>query len=295
MKHKACKKCAASVGTVNILGNILMILIKGYLGVVGRSKGLIADAIHSSADLLATIVMIIGLRISDQEEDEKYPYGYGMAEYLVGIVIYLFLFVIACYIIYNGVVVIMSGREIKPCLSAAWGAIFSIIVNELMFRQSICAGTQINSHSMVAKAWESRSDVYSSIAVLIGIVGSKMGFHFMDPLAAIIVGVIILKICIEMVADSISKLMDQAPDEDVLEAAHKALTGLKNVVGIKNVHAREIGRSVEFKIELNVPAKMSVSQGEAIKREAKKVMADLMERKSIVRVMLCPVDELVKT
>ncbi len=71
MKYKTCEKCAQSVGTVNVIGNILMILIKGYMGVVGGSKGLIADAIHSSADLLATIVMILGLKISGREKDEK--------------------------------------------------------------------------------------------------------------------------------------------------------------------------------------------------------------------------------
>ena len=92
MKHAACKKCAQKVGVVNIIGNILMVCIKGYMGVAGRSKGLIADAIHSSADLLATIVMIIGLRISDKKTDTKHPYGYGKAEYIVSIVIYLFLF-----------------------------------------------------------------------------------------------------------------------------------------------------------------------------------------------------------
>jgi len=92
MKYTACEKCATSVGTINIIGNILMIFLKAYLGVVGRSKGMIADAIHSCADLLATIVMIIGMRISGKEANEKYPYGYGKAEYVVAVIIYLFLF-----------------------------------------------------------------------------------------------------------------------------------------------------------------------------------------------------------
>ena len=98
MKYKSCAKCAKSVGTVNIIGNILMILIKGYLGVVGRSKGLIADAIHSSADLLATIIMVIGMRISEKEKNDEYPYGFGKAEYIVSIVIYLFLFFVGSFV-----------------------------------------------------------------------------------------------------------------------------------------------------------------------------------------------------
>jgi cation diffusion facilitator family transporter len=169
---------------------------------------------------------------------------------------------------------------------AVWGAIFSIAINELMFRQSICAGTQMNSPSMVAKAWESRTDVYSSIAVLVGILGAKMGFYFMDPLAAIAVGVIILRICIEMIRESTLKLMDKAPEEDVINLVSKTLSGLKNISGVKDICAREIGRAMEFEVGLFVPAKTSVSQGETIKNEAKRAVAGLFDHKTIVNVLL---------
>ncbi len=263
-----------------------MIIVKGYMGVVGRSTGLIADAIHSSADLLATIIMIIGLNISDREQDDQYPYGYGKAEYIVAIIIYIFLFIVGIYIIYHGLLVIIEGREIRPCLSAAWGAIFSIAINELMFRQSVCAGTQINSPSMVAKAWESRSDVYSSVAVLIGIIGAKMGFHFMDPLAAIAVGGIILKICAEMVKESACQLMDQAPDEEIIDNIAKNLEKVNNIFGIKNIRGREIGRILEFDISLNVPEYLTVSQGEQIKKDAIEAVRSSMDRKTVVYVKL---------
>ncbi len=288
MKHATCEKCARSVGKVNVVGNILMILIKGYLGVVGGSKGLIADAIHSSADLLATIIMIIGLGISGKERNKQYPYGFGKAEYLVAVVIYLFLFVIGSYILLDGTRAILEGRKVVPCLSAAWGAIFSIAINELMFRQSVCAGSQINSPSIVAKAWESRSDVLSSIAVLIGILGAKMGFHFMDPLAAIAVGVIIIRICILQVKGAMLNLMDKEP-EQVLEGAKEALAGVRNVTEIKGIKAREIGQNVEVEVSLDVPRDITVSQGEKIKDEVKKALRKAFDRKSTINVRLFPV------
>jgi len=289
MKYKACEICANSVGKVNIAGNILMILIKGYMGIVGRSTALIADAIHSSADLLATIVMIIGMNISEKEKDDKYPYGYGKAEYLVAILIYIFLFFVGSYIVYHAVIAIIEGRQIRPCLTAVWGAIFSIIINELMFRQSVCAGTQINSPSMVAKAWESRSDVYSSFAVVIGIIGAKMGFHFMDPMAAIMVGVIIIKICYEMIRESCLKLMDQAPEDDVIENVNNALLKLKNISSIKEILAREIGRYLEFEVGLNVDSNITVDQGESIKKQAKQILKKSIDRKSNINIKLYPV------
>jgi cation diffusion facilitator family transporter len=286
MKYRACRKCADSVGAVNVVGNILMILIKGYMGVVGQSRGLIADAVHSCADLLATLVMIIGLKLSDREEDADYPYGYGKIEYIVSIIIYLFLMVIAIFIIYEGIVSIVQGRKVIICWSAAWGAIIAIVINELMFRQSVCAGKQINSPSMVAKAWESRSDVYASIAVLIGIIGAKLGFHFMDPLAAAVVGVIIIKICIEYIKESSLNLLDKAPEEEILVNAKKALSTVETVRGIKNIFARELGQYMEFETELYVSAETSVSQCETVKKDVKQAIADSIDRKTIVKVRL---------
>ncbi len=288
MKHKACEKCVASVGTVNVIGNILMIAVKGYMGVVGRSKGLIADAIHSSADLLATIIMIVGMRISEKEKNERYPHGYGKAEYIVAILIYLFLFIVGGYIVMNGVMSIITGRFAEPCISAAWGAIFSIAINELMFRQSICAGTQISSPSMVAKAWETRSDVYSSIAVLIGIIGAKLGFEFMDPLAAVFVGAIILKICFEMVSESTANLMDRAVDEEFVDKIRSALEAIPDISGVGQLFAREFGRYLEFDVELSVPRDFTVAAGEKIKAEAEAIVRDLAQRKSIVKIRLTP-------
>lgn len=291
MKYKACEKCAASVGAVNVVGNIMMIALKGYMGVVGGSKGLIADAIHSCADLLATIVMIIGMKISGQESDERYPYGYGKAEYIVAILIYILLFGIAGYIFYDGLVAIVANRHVVPCTIALWGAIFSIFINELMFRQSVCAGSQINSPSMIAKAWESRTDVYSSIAVVIGIIGAKMGFHFMDPLAAVIVGLLIFKICIEMTKESILNLLDKTPEGvDLRELRVKLLAKLDDTaIDIRNIMAREMGGIFEFNIEVEVPDCLTVSEGELIKEHIRKTVAGLVERKSRVKILLKPV------
>ena len=286
VKHKNCEACAGTVGKANVIGNILMIAIKGYMGVVGGSKGLIADAIHSSADLLATIVMIIGLKISDREEDERYPYGYGKAEYIVSVVIYLFLFVIGVYIIYEGIMAIVTGKITIPCLSAVWGAVFSILINELMFRHTVCAGSHNNSPAMVAKAWESRSDVYSSMAVLIGIVGAKFGFHWMDPLAAAIVGVVILKVCIEMLADAVSHLMDKAYDGEELDEVQKGIEGMAGVNGIKNIIAREMGKRLEFEVDLLVPEDITVSTAEKIKIEVQEAVKNLLSRKSTIKVRL---------
>ncbi|HIJ79400.1 MAG: cation diffusion facilitator family transporter [Desulfobulbaceae bacterium] len=290
VKYKACDNCFQAVGKVNIVGNIFMIVLKGFLGVVGGSKGLIADAIHSCADLLATIVMIIGIKISGQEKNERYPYGYGKAEHIVAIVICLFLYVIAAYILYDGVMTIVEGRMVIPCTVAVWGAVFSILINELMFRQALCAGTKANSPSMVAKAWESRTDVYSSIAVVFGVIGAKMGFHFMDPLAAVVVGLMIFRMCFEMTQEAALALLDKAPEE----ASRVALLDRFNTliediaVEIRDVKVRELGAILDFVVEVKVPDCITVQEGEKIKQLIAERVAGQQERESVLTVRLYP-------
>jgi len=286
MKYRACKECAQSVGLVNIAGNIMMIVIKAYLGIVGGSKGLIADAVHSVADLLATFVMIMGMRLSAREPDERYPEGYGKSEYMVAICIYIFLFVIGLYIMHDGFMTIIEKRIIHPCWFALWGAIFAIAINELMFRQSACAGQQISSPSMVAKAWESRSDVYASIAVLIGIMGAMMGFSFMDPLAAFVVGVVIIKLCIHSIYESVLKLLDQAPEKETLDQILDAMGAVAQVLEVGKVVARDLGPILDMKINLGVPAALGVVAGETVKEEAKAAIRKAFTRQTRITVHL---------
>jgi len=288
MKYKACESCARSVGLVNVAGNIMMIVIKAYLGVVGGSMGLIADAVHSVADLLATFVMMFGLKLSAKEPNERYPDGFGKSEYMIAICIYIFLFCIGLFIMHDGYITIVEKRPVHPCWFALWGAFFAIAINELMFRQSVCAGNQLNSPSMIAKAWESRSDVYASIAVLIGIIGAMMGYSFMDPLAAFIVGVIILKLCIESIYESVLKLIDQVPEGEFAEEIGKAVDGVESVVSVGKVLARELGPVLELKVWLNVPGGLSVAQGEAVKANAEAAIRKTITRTARITIKLSP-------
>jgi len=142
MRYAACEKCAHSVGTVNVLGNVFLMVIKAYLGIVGRSTALIADAIHSGADLIASMMLVLGLRISRKPSNNRYPWGYGKVEFLVAIVIYTSLICAGFIIFIDALECIVNNEEVNPSAIALVGALLSIVVNELMYRQSICAGNR---------------------------------------------------------------------------------------------------------------------------------------------------------
>ncbi|MBF0205534.1 MAG: cation transporter [Oligoflexia bacterium] len=277
MKHKACDKCINSLGWINVGGNSFIALVKVYLGVVGGSKALFADGIHSFGDVTGSMTMLLGLKIAKKNANEKYPYGHGKFEYVAACIIYTLLFFVGIYILIDAIHAIFNRHPVNPDMVTIIGALISLAANELMYRQSICAGNQLSSPSMIANAHEKRAEVWSSLAVLIGIVGSKLGFHFFDPLAALVVSFFIFNICATMIYQSVKSLMDcPLPAEDqkmILEEMAK-FTELK----VKKLRTREIGQEISVEIESIVAPNSLLENLDAIKEQIKKGIREKIGR-----------------
>jgi cation diffusion facilitator family transporter len=287
-RYQACEACAASVGTINIAICLLMMLLKGYLGIVGGSRALLADAIHSSADLLSAMMMVFGLRIAGRPADERYSYGYGKIEYLMSILIYALLFCVGVIIIIEALFCIIHQERVDPSAATFGGALISIIVCELMFRQGVCAGTQLNSPSMVANAWEKRTDAITSIAVLFGILGAKLGFPFLDPLAAIVVGGFILKFSVGMLSSSVKQLLDRALAKEIIEGIRRSVALVPGVRGVAQIRSREMGHGAWVDIEVLVDGEALLEDVHRLKDAVRRAVNKVIERPSTTMVFLKP-------
>ena len=250
LRNNSCELCVKSLGWINIGGNSIIAFLKLFLGIVGHSNALFADGIHSFGDVLGSCVMVFSLKVAKKKTDEKYPFGYGKVEFIAAIAIYISLFIIGVYIFEKAVEHLIHRVAIRPDMVTVIGAGISLIANELMYRQSICCGNQLNSPSMVANAHEKRADMWASGIVLIGIVGAKMGFFFLDPIAAIIVAFLIFRLCAESTARSIRGLVDHSLDKDNRELIWNEL--VKHDVVIRNLRSREVGQKVEIEVDLYV-------------------------------------------
>lgn len=288
LRYRACAKCANSVGIVNVMANTFLMVMKGYLGIVGRSTALVADAIHSSADVVSSVMLVFGLRVARRPADRRYPFGYGKVEFLVAVVIYSSLISAGVVIFIDAISTIVHREQVSPSMATLWGAVISIIVNEMMFRQSVCAGTQLKSPSMVANAWEKRSDALSSGAVFLGIAGAMAGWHFMDPLAAIVVAVYILKFSGEMLREAFKGLLDTALDPTVVEGVRRSAGSVQGVLGIEAVRSREIGQNVWIDLEILVDGDAVIEEVNRIKDEVCRAVSKEFDRPSSVVVYLKP-------
>jgi cation diffusion facilitator family transporter len=284
----ACDGCVRSVGAVSIGGNLGLAVIKGFLGVVGGSQALIADAVHSLADLISSGLLVVGLRVAARPADAQYQYGYGKAEFIVAVGIFTLLLAAGGFIFYDSFHMVIHGEKVNPSLITVFGALLSIVGNELMFRQSFCAGRRAASPAMIANSTEKRADVLSSLAVLVGIVGAKCHLYVLDPLAAILVACLILHSSLKGIWEALQGLMDCALPPRMMEAIATAVRGVPGVAGLGRVRSRELGQTVAVELEILTDGNQTLEQAEQLRAEISRAASRCVERPGEFLVHLRP-------
>ena len=264
MKHEYCKTCRDEVVWWAFFVNIGQMIYKGLLGIMTGSAALIADAMHSGADVVASAVTMISLKISNRPADEHHPYGYGNIQFISSSIVGIILILGAIYLIYQSFMSIINGDVTAPNTVAVLGALISAITNELMYRYQSCVGTEINSPAIMANAWDNRSDALSSLAVLVGIVIAVLGFPMADNLAAIAVGFMVIRIGVELNSDAISGLMDSSIETEELKEIYDLVKLINGVEGIAYLRGRNVGEDLHVEVNIKVNRNISVAESDQI-------------------------------
>jgi cation diffusion facilitator family transporter len=266
---------------VGALANLVLAILKIAGGIVGRSTAMLADGIHSLSDLLTDGVVLFTHKIGQLPADENHPYGHGRAETigatLVGAVIIIAGFGLA----YESWVIITTDAFRTPLIPAALAAVASIVINEILFRYTRSVGEATHSPSLVANAWHHRSDAISSVAALIGIGGAMAGYPIMDPIAAILVSVMILKVGYDIAFRGLSDLMDTALSETETRRIETMINGLPGVIQTHNLRTRQTGGHVLMDVHILVDHEASVTEGhqiaESVRRELIRAMGNVQD------------------
>ncbi len=261
------KKIIYKVSINTVIVNFLLTIVKLLAGVLGNSVAIISDAIHSGSDVLSTFVVMIGAKLSSKKADEKHPYGHEKFECIAAIILAFMLFgtaiTIGCYgisIIGN----ILKGEIVIPSAIAAWSAVLSIIVKEWMYRYTKNAAGKIKSTSLYADAWHHRSDALSSIGSLVGVVGAICGFPILDPIASLIICVIIVKVAYDILRTSLSQIIDTAAPEQVEDQIRQVILDYGDVKHIDMLKTRLFGNRIYVDIEVQIDKNMSFSDVHAL-------------------------------
>ncbi|MGG0716354.1 cation diffusion facilitator family transporter [Robertmurraya massiliosenegalensis] len=282
-------KKAEFAAIIGIVGNIVLAALKWSVGIYANSKALIADAVHSASDVAGSLAVFIGLRAAKQPPDEEHPYGHGKAESIAAIIVAVLLFLVGLEIGRASFDAFFHPIEApKPIAISA--VLISIITKECMFRYKFRLGKQLNSDALIVNAYEHRSDVYSSLAALVGIGAAVLGdylqigwLEYADPVAGLVVALMIIRMAWILGKESIGNTLDRVMcEEDTIEL-RKVVESVSDVKQIDEFHAREHGHYVIIDIKISVDPHMTVEQGHKV---GKAVKRKLLQEKNVENVFV---------
>lgn len=245
--------------------NVILLVFKFIAGILGGSAAMIADAVHSLSDFLTDIVVIAFVRISSKPEDEDHDYGHGKYETLATSIIGLALLMVGLYIFYNGarqIWDVMHGAEIEqPGLVALIAAIVSILLKEWTYRFTVNVGKKVESQAVIANAWHHRSDALSSIGTAIGIGGAILlgkGWAVLDPIAALVVSVFIVKTALGLLSTSSGELLEKSLPKEVEKKIVDIVESEPEVSEVHHLCTRRIGNNIAIEMHIRMPGDISL-------------------------------------
>lgn len=246
-----------------IIGNILLSIFKLIAGVAGHSTAMVSDAVHSLSDVASTAVVMIGVKMAGKEADKDHPYGHEHFEAVAAIILAAMLCATGLGIGYGGVRAITAeGREslAAPGLSALFAAAASILVKEGMYWYTRAAAKRTASDALMADAWHHRSDALSSIGSFAGILGARMGFPILDPVAALVICFFIVKAAYAIFCEAVGKMTDRSMDDDALRRIRALVLEQKGVDAIDRLRTRVFGDKAFVELEISMDGDMTLRQ-----------------------------------
>jgi len=275
MTEERCINCGRRVPWFSFTGNFVLAVFKVLVGFLGGSAALIADGLHSFTDVVGTSAIIASIKVSERPADKIHPYGYGKAEFVGSAFIYGVLMVLAITIAFGALIVIFGGEIKAPRFVTLLGAGVSALYNILMYGLGECAGKRNNSPALLANSFENRADGISSIAVIIGI-GMAMFVHpICDPIAALVVGIIIFVNSVEQLNESLGGLMDKSLPREVVARIQYVAAAQNGVVGVEYVKTRQVGTRYWVDVGITVASALDVETANTV---AATVRGELLSR-----------------
>lgn len=275
-----------------VIINLVLAAIKGGAGIVGHSFALVADAVESSSDVITSLVVFLGIRISVKERDENHPYGHGKAEPIAAAIVAVTLIGAAVFIAINAVSNILTPHAPPaPFTLLVLGIV--IVVKEFLFRYVVKEGDAARSTALKADAWHHRSDAITSAAAFIGILVAiyfGKGYESADDWASLVAALLILINAIRIIRPAIDEVMDTAPPAEIAEEVREVASKVEGVEALEKCYVRKMG--FEFYVDLHVvvDGELSVRRGHDIAHQVKEAILQHNPQISDVLVHIEPAD-----
>ena len=268
---------------VSVALNTTLSVLQFLIGILSNSAALVADAIHSLSDLLSDFIVLIANKHSAKAPDDNHPYGHHRFETAASLAIGVLLIVVGVGMLMQGYPKLTRPEALAPVHQAAlYAAFVTLVSKELLFRYLLRVGRRVRSTMLVANAWHARSDAASSLMVTVGIAASLAGFPLADPVAALIVGVMIIRMGWRFFADAFHDLMDRGVDIDTENRIRALLLGTPGVLGLHGLKTRKMGDMIWVEVDLEMDGMLTIQEGHEIAAEARR---RVMQQEAVLDVM----------
>ncbi|MCQ2059427.1 MAG: cation diffusion facilitator family transporter [Bacteroidaceae bacterium] len=256
--------------------NFLLLALKFVIGILGHSSALVADAIHSFSDFITDFIVLIFVNIGRKPQDGCHDYGHGKFETFATFLIGVILLSVGGMLMYNGVhsvVDVLTKGESLPS-PGTWAfvvAVISIVLKEIMYHLTMKVARKVNSQALVANAWHHRSDAFSSIGTAVGIGGAILignKWTILDPIAAAVVSIFIIKEAVELLASSVGELTEKSLPEDIENEIISIVRAVDGVVEPHHLRTRRIGNRFAIEVHIRMDGEMTLNKAHGIASQA---------------------------
>lgn len=268
---------------IGVVVNLALSVAQILLGNLAHSQALIADGLHSLSDLIADGVVLFATRLSAKDADPEHPFGHHRFENGASLVIGLLLAAVGAGMLWAALQKLQQPQSIPTVASLAlWVALGALAAKELLFRYQLKIAQEIKSALLIANAWHARSDAASSLLVALGILGNLLGYPLLDPLAALVVGLFIIRLGLGFTWDALHDLMDRAATEEEVAAIRTTLLQTPGIQGVHDLRTRKTGDMIMVDVHLEIDGDLSVRAGHDIAVQAR---SNVMRRHRVLNVM----------
>ena len=250
---------------VAILTNSLLTIGQVVIGLFAGAFSLVADAAHTLSDLVTDLLVLLAGRHSADPADTNHPYGHGRIETVTTLVLGAVLGAVGVGFLWSSGIRLQD-IEALPVLhpAALVMALLTLAAKEGLFRYTLAAARRLNAPMLEANAWHARSDAASSLVVAAGIGGSLAGYPFLEPLAAAVVGFLILHMGIRLAWKSVRELIDTGLPEEELERLRTTIRETPGVIGLHDMRTRRMADRVLCDAHVQVDPRLTVSEGHRV-------------------------------
>lgn len=260
------KKEIYKVTLVGSAGNAALLTFKFIAGILGNSSAMVADAFHSLSDFVTDILVLVFVSISAKPQDQSHDYGHGKFETIASFLIGLALVAAATGIIVSGVMKFtawLNGEELEaPRWIALWAALLSIAIKEILYQYTSHRGKVLDSQVMIANAWHHRSDALSSVGAAIGIglaIWLGNSWAVFDPMASIVVGLMLVKVAYELLKKSINELTESSLPAETEQEIVQIIQSFGDVQQPHNLRTRRIGNRIAIEAHIRMDGQLPLN------------------------------------